>query len=345
MRVLVTGSGGLIGSEAASHWIQKGDQVFGVDNNTRQELFGPAGNVAPVIESLEKFKNYQHIIESITDRDAMRNVLEVVKPDVVIHAAAQPSHDKAAEIPHQDFSINAVGTLNLLEATRQFSPGAVFVHVSTNKVYGDAPNHLRLVESDQRYDFQDNEYLHGIDERFSIDQSLHSLFGASKASADLIAQEYGRYFGMKVGIFRGGCLTGPQHAGVELHGFLSYIVKCAVQGRKYKIFGYKGKQVRDQIHCRDVIRCFERFIELPKQGEVYNLGGGKSNSASILEVIQRIDSLTGYRLDYEYIDKNRVGDHICYYTDMSKFKRDYPGWDITVPLDDIILEICKSVGG
>jgi CDP-paratose 2-epimerase len=345
MRVLVTGSGGLIGSEAASHWIRKGEQVFGIDNNTRQELFGPAGNVTPVIEELEKFSNYQHIIESITDRDAVSQILETVKPDVVIHAAAQPSHDKAAEIPYQDFSINAVGTLNLLESTRQFAPDAVFVHVSTNKVYGDAPNHLNLIEGDQRYDFADPAYARGIDETFSVDQSLHSLFGASKASADLLAQEYGRYFGMNVGIFRGGCLTGPQHAGVELHGFLSYIVKCAVQGRKYKIFGYKGKQVRDQIHCRDVIRCFERFIERPKQGEVYNLGGGKANSASILEVIRRIDSLTGYRLGYEYVDKNRVGDHICYYTDMSKFKRDYPGWDITVSLDDTILEICKSVGG
>ena len=343
MRVLVTGAGGLIGSEAASHWIKKGVEVFGVDNNTRQELFGPGGNVTPVIDGLKRNSNYQHINESITNREIMLGVLRAVSPDVVIHAAAQPSHDKAADIPFQDFSINAVGTLNMLEATRLHAKGAVFIHVSTNKVYGDAPNFLSLNESEKRYDFSDLMYQNGISESFSIDQSLHSLFGASKASADLVAQEYGRYFGMNVGVFRGGCLTGPQHAGVELHGFLSYIVKCAVEGKKYRVFGYKGKQVRDQIHCRDVISCFERFIDAPKCGEVYNLGGGRSNSASILETIDKIDSLTGHRLDYEYVETNRIGDHICYYTDMSKFKRDYPGWDISTSLDDIILEIFESV--
>ncbi len=342
MRVLVTGAGGLIGSEAASHWIKKGCQVFGIDNNTRQDLFGPGGNVLPVVASLKKNENYQHINESITNREIMMGVLRGVAPDVVIHAAAQPSHDKAADIPFQDFNINAVGTLNMLEATRQHCKDAVFIHVSTNKVYGDAPNHLPLVEHEKRYDFADDQYTQGISESFSIDQSLHSLFGASKASADLVAQEYGRYFDMNVGVFRGGCLTGPQHAGVELHGFLSYIVKCAVEGKKYRIFGYKGKQVRDQIHCRDVISCFERFISSPKKGAVYNLGGGKPNSASIIETIEKIESLTGHRLDHEYVDKNRVGDHICYYTDMSKFKRDYPGWDISTSLDDIILEIFDS---
>jgi CDP-paratose 2-epimerase len=273
----------------------------------------------------------------------MLGVLRAVSPDVVIHAAAQPSHDKAADIPFQDFSINAVGTLNMLEATRLHAKSAVFIHVSTNKVYGDAPNFLRLSETEKRFDFSDPMYQLGISESFSIDQSLHSLFGASKASADLVAQEYGRYFGMSVGVFRGGCLTGPQHAGVELHGFLSYIVKCAVEGKKYRVFGYKGKQVRDQIHCRDVISCFERFIDAPRCGEVYNLGGGRENSASILETIDKIDSLTGHRLDYEYVETNRIGDHICYYTDMSKFKRDYPGWDISTSLDDIILEIFESV--
>ena len=343
MRVLVTGAGGLIGSEAANHWIKQGVEVFGVDNNTRQELFGPGGNVTPVIDALKKNRNYQHINESITNREIMLGVLRSISPDVVIHAAAQPSHDKAADIPFQDFSINAVGTLNLLEATRLHAKRAVFIHVSTNKVYGDAPNFLSLTESEKRYDFSESKYENGISETFSIDQSLHSLFGASKASADLVAQEYGRYFDMNVGIFRGGCLTGPQHAGVELHGFLSYIVKCAVEGKKYRVFGYKGKQVRDQIHCRDVISCFERFIENPKHGEVYNLGGGRSNSASILETIEKIAALTGHQLDYEYVETNRIGDHICYYTDMSKFKRDYPGWDISTSLDDIILEIFESV--
>lgn len=343
MRVLVTGAGGLIGSEAASHWINKGVEVFGVDNNTRQTLFGPGGNVTPVIDSLKKSSNYQHINESITNREIMLGVLRAVSPDVVIHAAAQPSHDKAADIPFEDFNINAVGTLNMLEATRLHAKHSVFIHVSTNKVYGDAPNFLSLNETERRYDFSDSKYLNGISESFSIDQSLHSLFGASKASADLVAQEYGRYFGMNVGVFRGGCLTGPQHAGVELHGFLSYIVKCAVEGKKYRVFGYKGKQVRDQIHCRDVISCFERFIDAPKCGEVYNLGGGKANSASILETIDKIDDLTGHQLDYDYVETNRVGDHICYYTDMSKFKRDYPGWDISTSLDDIILEIFERI--
>jgi len=342
LRVLVTGSGGLIGSEAASHWIKKGTKVYGIDNNTRRDLFGPGGDVTHVIRTLSRNQNYSHVGISITDRDAVLETLREVQPDVVIHAAAQPSHDKAADIPFEDFSINAVGTLNLLEATRRHSRDAVFIHVSTNKVYGDAPNRIPLNETDKRYDFSPTRFLEGIDESFSIDQCLHSLFGASKASADLVAQEYGRYFGMNVGVFRGGCLTGPQHAGVELHGFLSYIIKCAVEGKKYRIFGYKGKQVRDQIHSRDVISCFERFIESPRKGEVYNLGGGRRNSASILETVDKIAELTGHHLDYEYFDQNRIGDHVCYYTDMSKFKRDYPGWDISVSLDDIISEIAEQ---
>jgi len=343
LKVLVTGSGGLIGSEAASHWIKRGDLVYGIDNNTRRDLFGPGGDVTQVIRSLGKNQNYRHIGISITDRDAVLDTLRDVQPDVVIHAAAQPSHDKAADIPFEDFGINAVGTLNMLEASRQHAKDAVFIHVSTNKVYGDAPNYVPLVESDKRYDFSPDEFREGIKESFSIDQCLHSLFGASKASADLMAQEYGRYFGMNVGVFRGGCLTGPQHAGVELHGFLSYIVKCAIEGKRYRIFGYKGKQVRDQIHSRDVISCFERFIDAPRQGEVYNLGGGRGNSASILEIIERIETLTGHNLSYDYVDKNRIGDHICYYTDMSKFKSHYPGWKVETSLDDTILEICNSI--
>lgn len=343
MRVLVTGAGGLIGSEAASHWINSGDVVHGIDNNTRMSLFGKGGDVTPVISSLSRNSNYIHHSISITDRDAVLDTIKKIQPDLIVHAAAQPSHDKAADIPFEDFNINANGTLNLLEATRLHSKDSVFIHVSTNKVYGDGPNHLRLTETEKRYDFSDSEYQSGIRESFSIDNCLHSLFGASKASGDLLAQEYGRYFGMKVGVFRGGCLTGPQHAGVELHGFLSYIVKCAVEGKKYRIFGYKGKQVRDQIHCRDVISCFERFYQAPKCGEVYNLGGEKKNSASIIETIEKIRDLTGYELDHEYVDKNRIGDHICYYTDMSKFKKDYPGWEISTSLDDIILEIFEAV--
>jgi CDP-paratose 2-epimerase len=342
LRVLVTGSGGLIGSEAASHWIKKGAQVYGIDNNTRRDLFGPGGDVTQVIRTLCKNQNYKHVGISITDRDAVLDSMRDIQPDVVIHAAAQPSHDKAADIPFEDFSINAVGTLNMLEATRQHAIKSVFIHVSTNKVYGDAPNYIPLTESEKRYDFSPAEFQNGISESFSVDQCLHSLFGASKASADLVAQEYGRYFGMNVGVFRGGCLTGPQHAGVELHGFLSYIVKCAVEGKRYRIFGYKGKQVRDQIHSKDVISCFERFIESPRPGEVYNLGGGRSNSASILETVEKITALTGHQLDYDYVEKNRIGDHICYYTDMKKFKSHYPGWDISVSLDDIIAEIADQ---
>ncbi len=341
MRVLVTGSGGLIGSEAAAHWIKKGAQVYGIDNNTRRDLFGPGGDVTRVIHDLCKNQNYKHAGISITDRDAVLDSIRDIEPDVIIHAAAQPSHDKAADIPFEDFSINAVGTLNMLEAARLHAGKAVFIHVSTNKVYGDAPNYIPLLETEKRYDFSPAEFQDGINENFSIDQCLHSLFGASKASADLVAQEYGRYFGMKVGIFRGGCLTGPQHAGVELHGFLSYIVKCAVEGKRYRIFGYKGKQVRDQIHSKDVISCFERFIESPRPGEVYNLGGGRSNSASILETVEKIAEMTGHQLDYDYVEKSRIGDHICYYTDMKKFKSHYPGWDISVSLDDIIAEIAE----
>jgi len=342
LRVLVTGSGGLIGSEAASHWLKKGHKVYGIDNNTRRDLFGPGGDVTSVIRSLSKNDRYNHVHISITDRESVLSTLRDIEPDVIIHAAAQPSHDKAADIPFEDFNINAVGTLNILEAARRHAKNSTVIHVSTNKVYGDGPNRLDLKENDLRYDFSDERYSSGIDENFSIDQNLHSLFGASKAAADLLAQEYGRYFGMNVGVFRGGCLTGPQHAGVELHGFLSYIVKCAVEGTRYRIFGYKGKQVRDQIHCRDVVSCFERFIESPRQGEVYNLGGEKKNSASILEVVQKIETLTGHRLDYEYVEKSRTGDHICYYTDMSKFKRHYPGWEISTSLDDIICEISEQ---
>ena len=340
-KILVTGSGGLIGSEAANFYLKRKYTVIGIDNNMRSKFFGEQGNVTSVINNISKNKKYIHEFADIRNFELMCEIIKKHKPGAIIHCAAQPSHDKAAEIPILDFDVNARGTLNLLEATRKFAKDACFIHVSTNKVYGDLPNTLQLKESELRYDFAETKYKNGISETFSIDQSKHSLFGASKVAGDIIAQEYGRYFDMNVGIFRGGCLTGPQHAGVELHGFLSYIIKCAMSGKKYTIFGYKGKQVRDQIHCYDVINAFDHFIDNPKKGEVYNLGGGKENSASISEIIQKIKDLSGLKLNYTYSEKNRPGDHICYYTDMSKFKKDYPLWCKKYNLESIIQEIIE----
>jgi CDP-paratose 2-epimerase len=338
MKILITGSGGLIGSEASRYFL-KNHKVFGIDNNTRQVLFGPAGSVLTNIENLNKFSNYTHLSVDIRNRGEILSIFKRYKPDVIIHCAAQPSHDKAASIPFDDFDINATGTINLLESCRLHCKDAVFINMSTNKVYGDTPNKLNLIESEKRYDFADEKYINGINETLSIDNCLHSLFGASKVSSDIIAQEYGKYFGMNVGVFRGGCLTGPQHAGVELHGFLSYIVKCALSDKPYTIFGYKGKQVRDQIHSYDVIKAFECFIENPRQGEVYNIGGCKENSSSILEIIDLLERLAGKRLNYVLTNDNRIGDHICYYSDMSKFKTHYNNWSLTYNLTDIIQEI------
>jgi CDP-paratose 2-epimerase len=259
--------------------------------------------------------------------------------DVIIHCAAQPSHDKAAEIPFEDFEVNAVGTLNLLEATRRYCPEAAFVFLSTNKVYGDAPNELPLVELETRYDYARSEDFDGIGENCRIDQCLHSLFGTSKAAADLVAQEYGRYFRMKIGIFRGGCLTGSTHSGVEQHGFLSYLVKAAVCGLPYTVFGYKGKQVRDQIHSADVIAAFDEFIRAPRCGEVYNIGGGRKNSASVLECFDLIEEVGGYKVKWTYSEKNRLGDHICYITNLGKLRSHFPSWEITYGLRDIVREL------
>ena len=343
MNILITGSGGLIGGEACRHWLTKHARVHGIDNNCRRQFFGSQGDVTPVINSLKENKNYTHHNIDIRDREAILDLFVDVRPDVIIHCAAQPSHDKAAAIPFDDFDVNAVGTINLLEASRRLDhDDLVFIHMSTNKVYGDAPNKLGLCESDKRYDYANENFTLGISESLSIDNCLHSLFGASKVAADIVAQEYGRYFGMNIGIFRGGCLTGPQHAGVELHGFLSYIVKCAISKKPYTIFGYKGKQVRDQIHCTDVISAFECFIKNPKQGEVYNIGGCKQNSASILEIIDILRNDHNLNLNYTTIDKNRVGDHICYYTDMTKFMSDFPTWTIEYSLNDIIKEIVDT---
>ncbi|MEM2786131.1 MAG: NAD-dependent epimerase/dehydratase family protein [Candidatus Nitrosotenuis sp.] len=340
MNILVTGSSGLIGSEAVQYYDSAGHIVFGIDNNMRREFFGPKGDTTWNLQRLQKItKRFTHYDMDIRSRNEILNFFKQQHFDVVIHCAAQPSHDRAAVIPFEDFDVNAVGTLNLLEATRRYNPNAVFIHLSTNKVYGDAPNEVPLVELETRYDYALPDNYHGINEECRIDRSLHSLFGASKLAADVLAQEFGKYFGMKVGIFRGGCLTGPNHSGVELHGFLSYLVHVAVTGKSYTIFGYKGKQVRDQIHSFDVIRAFDEFIKKPKPGEVYNIGGGRENAASILECIEMVSDLTGHRVDFTYVEKNRIGDHICYITDLRKFKQHFPTWKITYSLEDIIREM------
>lgn len=343
MKVVVTGSSGLIGSEAVEYFDGLGHEVLGVDNNMRREFFGAKGDTTWNLERLRaSTKRFYHHDIDIRDRAAVMCLFREARPDLVIHCAAQPSHDKACEIPLDDFDVNAVGTINLLEACRQASPEAVFIHLSTNKVYGDAPNELPLVETETRYDYLEGEGIHGIAEDFRIDRCLHSLFGASKCAADIVAQEYGRYFGMKVGIFRGSCLTGPSHSGVELHGFLSYLVHTAVTGKPYTIFGYKGKQVRDQIHSYDVVRAFEEFAANPRPGEVYNLGGGRDNAASVLECIQMIAELSGYEVDWTYSDENRIGDHIWYISDLRKLKAHYPSWSITRSLRDIMREMIQA---
>jgi CDP-paratose 2-epimerase len=337
MKALITGSGGLIGSACARACSERGWSVTGVDNDTRARLFGPAASTAAVVESLtQDLPGYDHHVLDIRDRDAMRALIRSVRPALIIHAAAQPSHDKAAEIPHDDFEINAVGTLNLLTAARDFVPDSPFCFVSTNKVYGNRPNDLPLVETPSRWDYRDTP--DGVDEMMGVDQCLHSLFGVSKLSADLLCQEFGRYFGMPIGIFRGGCLTGPHHAAVELHGFLNYIVKCAVRRLPYVVHGYKGKQVRDQIHATDVADLFLAFHAAPRAGEVYNLGGGRGNSLSILEAIAFLKE-AGHDLDYAYRDTPRLGDHICYISDMTKLRRHFPAWQPRVGLPQILEEL------
>ena len=343
MEVLVTGSSGLVGSEAVEHFDRQGHEVLGVDNNMRRVFFGPAGDTLWNLERLKGItKRFTHADLDIRDRTAIEELIRTHRFDLIVHCAAQPSHDKARDIPLLDFEVNALGTVNLLEATRQHSPEAVFVFLSTNKVYGDAPNEVPLKELEKRYDYSRPEDFAGIDETCRIDRTLHSLFGASKAAADLVAQEYGRYFKMKVGIFRGGCLTGPSHSGVELHGFLSYLVKIALSGGTYSIFGYKGKQVRDNIHSYDVVRAIEEFAANPRPGEVYNLGGARENSISILEAIEQIEQMTRRKLDWRYVEEARKGDHICYISNLGKFKSHYPNWKVTRGLDAILEEIIAS---
>jgi len=346
MRVLVTGCNGLIGSEAVRHFGTREHKVYGIDNNMRKEFFGPEGDTTWNLRDLQAtVAGFEHFPIDIRDTDAVFRFFQDHELDVVIHCAAQPSHDWASDFPLVDFGVNATGTLNLLEATRLHQPDAAFIFMSTNKVYGDAPNELPLVETDTRWDYAREEDHNGIREDCRIDRCLHSVFGASKAAADIMVQEYGRYFGMKTVCFRGGCLTGPRHSGVQLHGFLSYLVKVAVSGGEYTIFGYKGKQVRDQIHSLDVIRAMEAYIVSPRPGEVYNIGGGHGNSASILECISRLEELLGTEIKHEYCDENRRGDHICYISDLSKFTSHYPSWDISRSLDDILVEMIEAETG
>lgn len=342
-RLLVTGSSGLIGSEVSLHFARLGWAIHGIDNNQRAVFFGPEGDTRWNQRRLEeRILDFRHHELDIRNRAGVLELLETLRPDAIVHTAAQPSHDRAAAIPFDDFDTNAGGTLNLLEATRRAVPEAPFVHLSTNKVYGDAPNEIPLRELETRWEYADERDLGGIAENFRIDQSKHSLFGASKVAADVMVQEYGRYFGMRTCCLRGGCLTGPNHSGVQLHGFLSYLVKRNLEGLSYTVFGYKGKQVRDNIHSFDVARFIEEFLTNPRSGEVYNLGGGRANSCSILEAFEHVENVSGKKMSYTYENKNREGDHICYISDLTKVRSHYPAWNITKSLPTIIEETYAS---
>ena len=340
--LLITGSAGLIGSQAVRYFHALGWQVRGIDNNLRADFFGPDGDTLWNLARLQTdCPDYQHHSLDIRDRAAMLDLLQTHPVDFIIHAAAQPSHDLAAKRPFDDFDVNAGGTLNLLEATRRYRPEAVFCLMSTNKVYGDAPNELPLVEQATRWDYARAEDYSGIAETCRIDQSKHSLFGASKVAADVMTQEYGRYFGMKTACFRGGCLTGAAHSAAELHGFLAYVMRACAEGREYRIYGYKGKQVRDNIHAHDVCALLHQFYLHPRCGEVYNLGGGRGNSISVIEAIDRAEQTLGRKLPHTYIDQNREGDHICYISDLGKIQSHFPDWRITRGLDDIFDEMAR----
>ena len=342
-KVLVTGSSGLIGSEAVQYFDHQGYQVVGVDNNMRRMFFGPAGDTSWNLERLKKSTSrFEHRDLDIRNREGIFALLKEFRFDAVLHCAAQPSHDKAKEIPLVDFEINALGTANVLEGVRRFCPEARMVFLSTNKVYGDAPNEKALKELPQRFDFADPTDWEGISEECRIDRTTHSIFGASKVAADVLAQEYGRYFGLSVGVFRGGCLTGPNHSGVELHGFLSYVVKVALAGEIYTVFGHKGKQVRDNIHSFDVVRAADEFFRAPRPGEVYNIGGGRENSVSILEVFDQIQAITGKQVRWEYRDEPRKGDHICYISDLRKWRAHFPNWELSYSLERILQEILQA---
>jgi CDP-paratose 2-epimerase len=344
-KVLITGSAGLIGSESVRFFADKGFEIIGIDNDMRQYFFGPEASTEWNNQLLtEKYINYQPYNVDIRDHAEVEKIFQQNNFDLIIHTAAQPSHDWAAQEPFTDFTVNANGTLVLLENFRTYCPEAVFIFTSTNKVYGDTPNFLPLVELEKRYELEPSHpfYKEGIDETMSIDNSKHSLFGASKVAADILVQEYGKYFGLKTGTFRGGCLTGPAHSGTQLHGFLAYLVKCIATGQKYTIFGYKGKQVRDNIHSYDLVNMFWHFFLNPRQGEVYNAGGARHANISMLEAIEKIENILSKKALYDYVDQNRIGDHIWYISDVSKFKRHYPDWDFNYNIDDILQEICAS---
>ena len=343
MNILVTGSSGLVGSEAVEYFDRQGHRITGVDNNQRREFFGPGGDTLWNLQRLRAAtKHFAHIDADIRDRERIFALFRENRFDLIVHCAAQPSHDKACDIPLVDFEVNALGTMNLLEAMRQHAPEAVFVLLSTNKVYGDVPNELPLVELPTRWDYARPEDRGGIAEDCRIDRTLHSLFGASKVAADIMAQEYGRYYGLRTGIFRGGCLTGPSHSGVELHGFLNYLVKVAFTGQTYTVYGYKGKQVRDNLHSFDVVRAIEEFAKAPCPGEVYNLGGGRENSISVLEAIASIEELTGRKVNWVYKDEPRRGDHICYISNLGKLRRHFPGWQVWRDLRSILKEMVDA---
>lgn len=340
---LVTGSAGLIGSETCARLHAEGMEIVGLDNDMRARFFGPGASTSGTRLSLEsRLKNYTHADIDIRDDAALDEIFRRYGAAiaVVVHTAAQPSHDWAAREPHTDFGVNATGTLNLLEATRLHCPDAVFIFTSTNKVYGDTPNRLPLVELEKRWEIDPSHaYAAGIDESMSIDQTKHSIFGASKVAADVLVQEYGRYFGMKTGVFRGGCLTGPGHAGTELHGFLAYLMKCAANGAPYRVFGYKGKQVRDNIHSHDLVEAFWQFFRAPRAGEVYNLGGSRHSNCSMLEAIAICEELSGRKLNWSYVEDNRIGDHIWWISDVRKFQRDFPTWSYRYGIREILQEI------
>jgi len=345
---IITGSAGLIGSEAVEFFSSKFDTIVGIDNNMRAYFFGDDGSTEWNKERLQKsISNYKHYKTDIRNFEEVEKIFKEYGSDIklVVHTAAQPSHDWAAKEPLTDFHVNATGTLNLLEATRLHTPKAVFIFTSTNKVYGDNPNYLPLIEQETRWEIDAKHpyFEKGIDEHMSLDHTKHSVFGASKVAADVMAQEYGKYFQMNVGVFRGGCLTGPKHSGAQLHGFLAYLMKCAITKKHYTIFGYKGKQVRDNIHSWDLVNLFWHFYQNPKQGEAYNVGGGRFSNCSMLEGIQVCEAITGNKMDYSYTETNRIGDHIWYISDMSKFKTHYPEWTWKYNLQDILSQMFEEM--
>ncbi|MFZ7116500.1 MAG: NAD-dependent epimerase/dehydratase family protein [Bacteroidota bacterium] len=345
---LITGSSGLIGGESVEFFADKFDLVIGIDNNLRSYFFGNESSTTWNKDRLENsIPNFTSYNIDIRDFNALEIVFKKYGTDIrlIVHTAAQPSHDWAAKEPLTDFGVNATGTLNMLELCRQNCPDSVFIFTSTNKVYGDTPNHLPLVELENRWEISEDHsyYKNGIDENMSIDQTKHSVFGASKVAADVMVQEYGRYFGLKTAVFRGGCLTGPNHSGAQLHGFLSYLMKCSISGDPYRIFGYKGKQVRDNIHSYDLVNMFWHFYNNPKQGELYNAGGGRFSNCSMLEAIELCEKISGNKLDYTYEENNRIGDHIWYITDVSKFRNHFPQWEYQFSLESTLVEMHSNM--